>query len=73
MKGFRRLKGYADLPPLGNALRARAREFDFVSAEGDRQVAASSLEPPLNFNSRRDIPLGSTVATKVGADPDLRR
>src|SRR5688500_15929916 len=39
VKGFRRLKGYADMPTLVNALRARDRQLGLVSAEGDRQVA----------------------------------
>jgi hypothetical protein len=37
--GFRRLKGYADMPTLVNALRARDRQLGLVSAEEDRQVA----------------------------------
>src|SRR4029453_19390580 len=56
VKGFRRLKGYADMPTLVSALRARDRQLGLVTTEGDPQVAYSSLEPPLNFNSRRDIP-----------------
>jgi len=39
VKGFRRLKGYADMPTLVSALRARDRQLGFISAEGDRQVA----------------------------------
>src|SRR5215216_5358828 len=39
VKGFRRLKGYADLPMLVNALRARDRQLGLVATEGDRQVA----------------------------------
>jgi hypothetical protein len=39
VKGFRRLKGYADMPTLVTALRAGDRQLGFVSAEGDRQVA----------------------------------
>jgi hypothetical protein len=39
VKGFRRLKGYADMLTLVNALRARDRLRGLVSAEGDRQVA----------------------------------
>ena len=39
VKGFRRLKGYADMPTLVNALRARDRQLGLVSVEGDRQVA----------------------------------
>jgi hypothetical protein len=39
VKGFRRLKGYADMPTLVDALRARDRQPGFVSADGDRQVA----------------------------------
>jgi len=39
VKGFRRLKGYADMPTLVNALRARDRQLGLVSAEGDRHVA----------------------------------
>ena len=37
--GFRRLKGYADMPTLVNALRARDRQLGLVAAEEDRQVA----------------------------------
>src|ERR671912_520796 len=33
VKGFRRLKGYADMPTLVNALRARDRQLGLVSAE----------------------------------------
>ena len=39
VKGFRRLKGEADMPTLVSALRARDRQLGLVSAEGDRQVA----------------------------------
>lgn len=39
VKGFRRLKGYADMPTLVSALRARDRQLGLVSAEEDRQVA----------------------------------
>ena len=39
VKGFRRLKGYADMPTLVNALRARDRQLGFLKAEEDRQVA----------------------------------
>jgi putative transposase len=38
-KGFRRLKGYADMPTLVNALRARDRQPGLITADGDRQVA----------------------------------
>jgi transposase-like protein len=38
-KGFRRLKGYADMPTLVNALRARDRQLGLITADGDRQVA----------------------------------
>jgi hypothetical protein len=37
-------------------LRARDRQLGLLKAEEDRQVASSSTEPPLNFNSVRDIP-----------------
>jgi hypothetical protein len=37
--GFRRVKGYADMPTLVSALRARDRQLDLVNAEGDRHVA----------------------------------
>jgi hypothetical protein len=36
---FRRLKGYADMPTLVNALRARDRQLGLVTAEEDRQIA----------------------------------
>jgi hypothetical protein len=39
VKGFRRLKGYADMPTPATALRARDRQLGLVNAEGDRQVA----------------------------------
>ena len=38
-KGFRRLQGYADMPTLVNALRARDRQLGLITADGDRQVA----------------------------------
>jgi hypothetical protein len=39
VKGFRRLKGYADMPTLVNALRARDRQLGLVAVEEDRQIA----------------------------------
>ena len=39
VKGFRRLKGYADMPTLVSALRARDRQLGFLTTEEDRQVA----------------------------------
>jgi putative transposase len=39
VKGFRRLKGYADMPTLVSALRARDRQPGLVAAEEDRQIA----------------------------------
>jgi transposase-like protein len=39
VKGFRRLKGYADMPRLVSALRARDRQLGLLTAEGDRQIA----------------------------------
>ena len=38
VKGFRRLKGYADMPALVTALRARDRQLGLGAME-DRQVA----------------------------------
>ena len=38
-KGFRRLKGYADMPTLVTALRARDRQLGLVATEESRQVA----------------------------------
>jgi hypothetical protein len=38
VKGFRRVKGYADMPTLVNVLRAHDRQLGLVSAEGDRQA-----------------------------------
>jgi len=38
-KGFRRLKGYADMPALVSALRARDRQLGLVAEEEVRQVA----------------------------------
>ena len=42
VKGCRRVKGYADMPTLVNALRARDRQLGLLKAEEDRQVASSS-------------------------------
>ena len=39
VKGFRRLKGYADMPMLVNALRARDRQLALLTTEEDRQIA----------------------------------
>jgi hypothetical protein len=39
VKGFRRVKGYADMPTLVSALRARDRQLGLLKAEQDRQVA----------------------------------
>ncbi len=39
VKGFRRLKGYADMPTLVNALRARDRQLKLDTSGADRQVA----------------------------------
>jgi hypothetical protein len=39
VKGFRRLKGDADMPLLVAALRARDRQLGLVSALEDRQIA----------------------------------
>jgi putative transposase len=39
VKGFRRLKGYADMPTLVSALRARDRQLGLVAAEEERQIA----------------------------------
>jgi putative transposase len=39
VKGFRRLKGYADMPTRVTALRAWDRQLGLVAAEGDRPVA----------------------------------
>ena len=39
VKGFRRLKGYADMPTLVNALRTRDRQLGLLKAGEDRQVA----------------------------------
>ncbi len=39
VKGFRRVKGYADMPTLVNALRARDRQLGLVTEHDDRQVA----------------------------------
>lgn len=36
---FRRVKGYADMPTLVNALRSRDRQLGLVTAETDRHVA----------------------------------
>ena len=57
VKGFRRLKGYADMPTLVAALacpRSPARSSS-TSEEAVRSRRIST-EPPLNFNSARDIP-----------------
>ena len=39
VKGVRRLKGYADMPTLVSALRARDRQLGLIAGEEDRQVA----------------------------------
>lgn len=39
VKGFRRLKGYADMPRLVTALRARDRQLGFITSEESREVA----------------------------------
>jgi transposase-like protein len=39
VKGFRRLKGYADMPTLVSALRARDRQLGLGAADEDRQIA----------------------------------
>jgi putative transposase len=39
VKGFRRLKGYADMPMLVAALRARDRQLGLVTASEERQIA----------------------------------
>jgi len=44
------------MPMLVAALRARDRQLGLGVAQEERQIAQSSTEPPLNFNSRRDIP-----------------
>jgi hypothetical protein len=38
-KGFGRLKGYADMPALVSALRARDRQLGLVSVEENRRAA----------------------------------
>jgi putative transposase len=38
VKGFRRVKGYADMPTLVAALRARDRQLGFTASE-ERQIA----------------------------------
>jgi hypothetical protein len=66
VKDFRRVKGYADMPMLVAALRARDRQLGLSVAQEERQIAWSSTEPPLNFNSRRDIP-GTTFHSGASA------
>jgi len=39
VKGFRRLKGYADMPTLVAALRTRDRQLRLVTAQEERQIA----------------------------------
>jgi transposase-like protein len=39
VKGFRRLKGYADMPTLVSALRARDRQLGLDVVDEDRQIA----------------------------------
>jgi transposase-like protein len=39
VKGFRRLKGYADMPTLVTALRARDQQLGLVAAQEERQIA----------------------------------
>jgi hypothetical protein len=59
VKGFRRLKGHADMPRLVAALRARINGSASVSQW--RTSRRISTEPPPNFNSGRDIPQGCVV------------
>ena len=53
-KGFHRVNGCTDMPALVAALRAR--DVRLGLGESSEMVASSSTEPPLNFNSARDIP-----------------
>lgn len=39
VKGFRRVKGYADMPTLVAALRARDRQLGLTTAQEERQIA----------------------------------
>jgi putative transposase len=39
VKGFRRVKGYADMPMLVAALRARDRQLGLGVAQEERQIA----------------------------------
>jgi transposase-like protein len=39
VKGFRRMKGYADMPMLVAALRARDRQLGLAAAQEERQIA----------------------------------
>ena len=39
VKGFRRVKGYADMPTLVAALRARDRQLGLIPASEERQIA----------------------------------
>jgi hypothetical protein len=39
VKGFRRVKGYAAMPALVNALRTRDRQLGLVTVEQERQIA----------------------------------
>jgi putative transposase len=39
VKGFRRVKGYADMPMLVAALRARDRQLGLAAAQEERQIA----------------------------------
>ena len=73
VKGFRRLKGHADMPTLVAALRARDQQLGLGVLSGERRVE-SSTEPPLNFNSGRDIPRDAVPAdTTSPTRPQHRR
>ena len=39
VKGFRRVKGYADIPTLVAALRARYRQLGLVTPDEERAIA----------------------------------
>ncbi len=45
---------------LVTALRARDQQLGLVIAAETAHSSTLSTEPPLNLNSRRDIPVGST-------------
>jgi hypothetical protein len=81
VKGFRRVKGYADMPMLVAALRARdrqARSLRRSGGETDRVVinrAAAEFQQPEGHPRRKlEAVVGRTSVIAIAGQPeDLRR